>query len=216
MPTPGSRIRLTRASTFIVVAAIITLAVLAYAFVNAGRFLAKEDQIGRADVIAVLAGTKMDRAMEAADLYARGYAPVIVLSRPLQEKSLAVLAARGIAVPADAELARDALVKLGVPRSAIVLPDRTHDNTAQEAQTLRLVAVENGWHRMIVVTARYHVRRAGFAMRREFRGAGIDVQMHGTRYDDVHPDRWWASRNDWRWVLSEGGKLVAYELGLGA
>jgi uncharacterized SAM-binding protein YcdF (DUF218 family) len=216
LPPTGSRIRFTRASTFIVVAAIITLALLAYAFDNAGRFLAKEDDIGKADAIAVLAGTRMDRALEAADLYARGYAPRIVLSRPLPEKSFAVLAARGVTFQGDADRAGDALVKLGVPPGAIVLSDRTHDNTAQEAQTLRALAVTHGWHRMIVVTSKYHLRRAGFALRREFRGAGVDVQMHGTRYDDVNPDRWWTSRNDWRWVLSEGGRLVAYELGLGA
>ena len=216
MPAPGSPARFTRPRTFIAVAAIIVVALLAYAFANAGRFLTREDPIGKADAIAVLAGTRMDRALEAADLYNHGYAPRIVLSRQVPERSFAVLAERGITLPADADVTRDTLQKLGVPREAIVLPEQIHDNTAQEAQTLRQLAVENGWHRLIVVTSRYHLRRAGFALRREFRGAAIDVEMRGTRYDDVNPDRWWTSRKDWRWVLSEGGKLVAYELGLGA
>ena len=189
---------------------------MAYAFRHAGRFLAPEDEIGTADAIAVLAGTRMDRALEAADLYRRGYAPRIVVSREFPERSFGVLARRGITFPADAEVVRDTLEKVGVPRSAILLPDRMHDNTAQEAQTLRELAVKGGWHRLIVVTTKYHLRRAGFALRREFRGTGIEVEMHGTPYDGFNPDRWWTSRNDWRWVLSEGGKLVAYELGLGA
>ena len=216
MPAPGFSTRFTRTRTFIAVAAIIALALVAYAFVNVGRFLTREDPIGKADAIAVLAGTRMDRALEAADLYNHGYAPRIVLSRQVPEPSFAVLAARGISLPADADVTRDTLEKLGVPRDAIVVPERVHDNTAQEAQTLRQLAVQNGWHRLIIVTSKYHLRRAGFALRRELRGAAIDVEMRGSRYDDVNPDRWWTSRKDWRWVLSEGGKLLAYELGLGA
>ena len=105
---------------------------------------------------------------------------------------------------------------LGVPHDALIVPDRVHDNTAQEGQTLQQLATANGWHRLIIVTSRYHLRRARFAVRRELRGTGVEVMMHGSRYDDTNPDRWWTSRADWRWVLTEGPKLVAYELGLGA
>ena len=76
--------------------------------------------------------------------------------------------------------------------------------------------MDNRWHRLIIVTSKYHVRRARFALRRELAGTGVEVEVRGSRYDDVNPDRWWTRRADWRWVLSEGGKLVAYELGLGA
>ena len=53
-------------------------------------------------------------------------------------------------------------------------------------------------------------------LRDSLEGTGIEITMHGSRYDDVTPERWWTRRADWRWVLSESGKLVAYELGLGA
>jgi hypothetical protein len=75
---------------------------------------------------------------------------------------------------------------------------------------------QRGWHRIIVVTSPYHLRRAGFAMRRELKGTDVVVEMHGTRYEPANPARWWTSREDLRWVLDEGTKLVAYELGLGA
>jgi uncharacterized SAM-binding protein YcdF (DUF218 family) len=132
------------------------------------------------------------------------------------ERSFAVLAERGIYFRADADATRDVFQKLGVPADAILIPDRIHDNTAQEAQTLRDLAVKNSWRRIIVVTSKYHLRRARFALRRELEGTGIEITMHGSRYDDVTPERWWTRRADWRWVLSESGKLVAYELGLGA
>jgi uncharacterized SAM-binding protein YcdF (DUF218 family) len=108
------------------------------------------------------------------------------------------------------------MIKLGVPESAIILPARIHDNTAQEAETLHELARQRGWHRIIVVTSPYHLRRAGFAIRRELKGTGVAVEMRGTRYEPANPARWWTSREDLRWVIDEGTKLVAYELGLGA
>ena len=188
----------------------------AYAFAHIGLYLTKEDPLRKADAIAVLAGTRMDRALEAADLYQSGYAPRIVITREKEERSFAVLAARGIPLEAGEDVTFDVLQKLGVPARAIIVPKTIHDNTAQEAQTLRQLAVNNHWRTLIVVTSKYHLRRAGFALRRELKDTGTEVVMHGTRYDEVNPDRWWTSRADWRWVIVEGGKLVAYELGLGA
>ena len=69
---------------------------------------------------------------------------------------------------------------------------------------------------MIVVSSRYHLRRARFAFRRELDDTGVEVVMRGSRYDTVNPERWWTTRSDLRWMLSEGPKLVAYLLGLGA
>jgi uncharacterized SAM-binding protein YcdF (DUF218 family) len=214
LPAPGSS-RLLHSRTF-VISLVIALALAAYAFVNVGRFFTSEDPLQKADAIAVLAGTRMNRPLEAADLYQQGLAPRIVLTRALPEQSFATLASKGITLPADADAARAVLQMLGVPHDALIVPDRVHDNTAQEGQTLRQLATANGWHRLIIVTSRYHLRRARFAVRRELRGTGVEVMMHGSRYDDTNPDRWWTSRADWRWVLTEGPKLVAYELGLGA
>ena len=194
----------------------IALALSAFAFANVGRYLTKEDPIENADAIAVLAGTRLDRALEAVDLYRRGVAPIIVLTKANPERSFAVLAQRGITVPPDAQVTREILQKLGIPSAAILVPPEIHGNTAQEARTLHKLAVSNNWHTLIVVTSRYHLRRAGFAIRRELAGTGIRAAMHGTRYEDANPDWWWTRRGDWRWVLEEGGKLLVYALGLGA
>lgn len=215
MPSLG---RFTRTTFLRAFAGVLLIAIVlgGYGFANLGRYLATEDPLQQADAIAVLAGTRMDRALEAADVYQRGFAPRIVITRMVTERSFAVLAERGIYLPADVDSTRDVLLKLGVPPEAILIPDRVHDNTAQEAQTLRELAVSNRWRRMIVVTSRYHLRRARFAVRRELARTGVEITMHGSRYEPVVPERWWTRRADWRWVMSESGKLVAYELGLGA
>ena len=192
------------------------MALAVYALLNVGRFLTKEDPIQKADAIAVLAGTRLDRPLEGVDLYQAGYAPTIVLTYEIPERALAEAGRRGAALPVVADEARGVMIKLGVPPSAIIQPARIHGNTAQEAQTLHQLAQQHGWRRIIVVTSPYHLRRAAFAIRRELKGTDVEVDMHATRYEPAHPDRWWENREDLRWVLDEGAKLIAYELGLGA
>ena len=192
------------------------MALVVYAALNVGRFLTKEDPIQKADAIAVLAGTRLNRPLEGVDLYQAGYAPTIVLTYEIPERALAAAWRRGAALPVEADEARDVMIKLGVPGPAIIQPARIHANTAQEAQTLHELARQHGWRRIIVVTSPYPLRRAAFAIRRELKGTDVEVDMHGTRYEPAHPDRWWANREDLLWVLDEGAKLIAYELGLGA
>lgn len=214
MPPPsraGGRLR--RIAPFVLVLAI---AAAAYAFNELGSFLAAEDPLEKADAVFVLAGTSMTRALEGADLVLAGHAPRLVLSRETQEQAFAVLAQKGLTFPTDAERARDAFVALGIPRDAIVVPDTIHDSTAAEAITLRGLARQHGWRRVIVVTSRYHLRRSAFAFRRELRGTGVQVTMRGSRYDAADPDRWWRRRRDIRDIIPEVPKLIAYLAGLGA
>jgi uncharacterized SAM-binding protein YcdF (DUF218 family) len=215
---PPTRIR--AGGNFRLILVLLVLAVAAsgaYAFAQLGPFLTREDPLVKADAIFVLAGTRMVRPLEAADLYLEGYAPRLVMTRDLpEERAYQNLARRGHPLPTDVERARNLFVMLDIPDSAILLPDRMHDSTASEAVTLRELAAQYRWHRVIVVTSRYHLRRAGFAVRRELRGTGIEVTMRASRYDPMRPEQWWTRRAEVRWVASELPKLVAYALGLGA
>lgn len=207
----GGKLRRVLAITLLVLAAI-----GAYAFVNLGTFLASEDHLAKADAIFVLAGSELDRPLEGADLYLEGYAPRLVLSRERLEPAFAVVERRGVRMSSLAERARDVVIELGVPRTAIVMPDRLHDSTAAEAITLRQLARANSWKRVIVVTSKFHLRRARFAMDRELEGSGVEVRMRASRYDTARPERWWRQRGDVRDILSEVPKFAAYALGLGA
>jgi len=181
----------------------------------AGRFLVREDPLVHADAICVLDGTRAERWMEAVDLYKAGYAPVIVLSPGRTEDAELILRSRGIRYPSNAALARDAMVQMGIDPSAIVIPDASVDNTAQEAEMMRSVAHARGWHNIVMITSKYHSRRAGFAFRRELRGSGITVSVRTTKYDVSDPAHWWRRRPDVRFVVSELQKLVLYRVGIG-
>jgi uncharacterized SAM-binding protein YcdF (DUF218 family) len=205
---------LRRILTFVALA---TVLLGAYGFVRIGPYLTREDPLQKADAIFVLAGTRMLRPLEAADLYLEGYAPRIVMTRELEEaRAFAAIRGRGHEFLMDVDRARELFQTLGVPSEAIVIPDRLHDSTAAEAVTLRELAETNGWRRIIVVTSRFHVARARFAVRRELRGGGPQIIMHASRYDPLQPERWWTRRGEVRWVASELPKLVAYVFGLGA
>jgi uncharacterized SAM-binding protein YcdF (DUF218 family) len=121
----------------------------------------------------------------------------------------------GIRFPADADLARDAMVQMNVPADAILMLPDDLDNTAQEAAATRRLATASGWSRIIVVTSKYHSRRSAYAFAREFGGTPIRVSVRASAYDPSVPNRWWSSRADFRFVTSELQKLVAYHLGLG-
>jgi uncharacterized SAM-binding protein YcdF (DUF218 family) len=180
----------------------------------AGRYLVAEDPLTTADSIFVLAGARAERWLEAVDLYREKWAPRILLSSGRHEAAEIALRSRGIRFPSSEELARDAIGQLGVPDAAVTIVETEVDNTAQEAEELRRKATAAGWHRVIVVTSKYHTRRAGFAFARAFRGSGVVIVMRGSRYDTATPARWWADRADVRFVGSELVKLLLYRLGL--
>jgi uncharacterized SAM-binding protein YcdF (DUF218 family) len=195
--------------------AVVALAAVSYACYQIGTFLYAEDPLRRADAIFVLAGTRMERPLEAADLYLKGWAPQIVLTEEVPDSGVTALERRGMPLPTNAEIARDVMVKLGVPPAAIEILPEIHDSTAHEAETFRETAVSRRWTRIIVVTSKFHTRRGGFAVRRALNGSGVEVVMRGSTYDRADPHHWWRTRADVRWVASESQKLAAYALGLG-
>ena len=196
-------------------AAALLLACGTYGCVNLGSFLASEDELVRADAIFVFAGSQAERPLEAADLFQAGYAPVIVLTRPTEEPAVELLVKRGIVLPTRFSVMRQVLARLGIPDAAVVVPERLHDNTAQEAETLRALALARGWRRVILVSSKYHLRRVGMASRRALRGTSIEIVLHASRYDPATPARWWRHRSDLRQILWEVPKVIGYAAGVG-
>ena len=181
----------------------------------AGRFLARSDRLEKADLIVVLGGARIERWLEAVDLYKEGWAPRLLISPGQISPIETSLLARGVRYPREGDLARDAAVAMGIPAGAIVLPPGGVDNTAAEAAMVRKAVSPESTRRVIVVTSSYHLRRAGYAFRRELAGSGVEVIMHASRYDEAEPARWWRHRQDIRSILSELPKFAAYLAGLG-
>jgi uncharacterized SAM-binding protein YcdF (DUF218 family) len=204
--------RVVRRTLFVLcIAAAAGTAWLAY---DGGRYLQHEDPLQKADAIFVLGGSRVERWLEAYDLYRDGYAPLIVLSPERAEAAETLVRSRGVRFPSTPELQHDALRQLGVPESAILAPAGWVDNTAQEGNLLRTFVQSHGWRRLIVVTSKYHTRRAGFAVRRALQQTRTEVVIRASRYDPSDPARWLHSRADIRFAGSEWIKLLLYKLGL--
>jgi uncharacterized SAM-binding protein YcdF (DUF218 family) len=182
---------------------------------RAGRYLVvAEPPLQPADAIVVLAGKRVERWLEGVELYREKLAPAILLSSGRIEAAESALRERNIKFPREVDLIKDAMVQLHVPADRIeTFPDSV-DNTAAEASVTRGIASQRGWRRLIVVTSKYHTRRSQYAFEREFRGSGVQIQVHATRFDTARPDAWWKHRTDFRYVISEYQKLLAYRLGL--
>jgi uncharacterized SAM-binding protein YcdF (DUF218 family) len=150
-----------------------------------------------ADAIVVLAGgggyARMDRAgldldemhdssriAAGARAWVAGVAPVVILSG-------------GVGPPGHREADNMARViaRLGVPRKALLLEDRSH-STRENAQYTAQLAREHGIHRVVLVTSALHMPRASLL----FRKAGLDVI--------AQPVPEIADRDDWldRWLPS--------------
>ena len=181
----------------------------------AGRLLFAEDPLQKADAIVVLSGAVFERWLEAADLYHEGFAARLVLSPGRTDYAERLARERGIHLMTEAEIVRDALGQLRVPQDAVIVLPGSLDNTADEAHACRVLAEQKGWTRLIVVTSKYHSRRTRFAFRREFRDTPTAIIVRPSRYDEANPARWWRSRYDIRYVVTESEKLLLYRLGLG-
>lgn len=180
----------------------------------AGQLLIKEDPLRGADAIVVLAGQPVERWLEAVDLHREGYAPLVLLSPGYEDPLGDRLRARGIRLPREVLLQKDAMVQLGTPANAIEVMPGGYDNTAAEADGARQIAAARGWRTLLVVTSHYHTRRTRFAFQRELRGTGITAIVRGSRYDEAAPNGWWKQRDDLRWVMTEWPRLIAYYVGL--
>jgi uncharacterized SAM-binding protein YcdF (DUF218 family) len=200
-----------RARRFLVVLA---LAVAGATFLSAGLIIDHSDPLAPADVIYVLGGSRISRALEASELYAAADAPRIVISQGAQEAAERQLAARGIHVPTEGEVARDILVsRLGVPSTAVELLPEAPDNTAQEARMIMGRVRESHWSRITLITDCATTRRAGFIFRRLL-GPDVTIMARCARTDGYDPWLWWRSRGTFRETFYELPKLVAYWCGL--
>ena len=192
---------------------VLALAIAGGTFLSAGLIIDHSDPLAPADVIYVLGGSRISRALEASELYT-AYAPRILISQGAAEAAEGQLAARGIHVPTEGEVARDILVsRLNVPSTAVELLPESPDNTAQEARMIAGRVRASHWSRIIVVTDCASTRRAGFIFRRIL-GPDVTIIARCARTDGYDPWLWWRSRSTFRETFYELPKLVAYWCGL--
>lgn len=165
-------------------------AILFCAFRYAGRMLVVSDHLTRGDAIVILGGNRLERTLEAGLLYREGWAGRIVIGRSGDPAIRSFLDREHIKVPLFSDLQVSVLHQMGVPPAAILeFPGRPND-TVEEAVLTQSLAARHGWSRVIVVTSKYHTRRARSIFRRVARGR-FQLICRPSRLDPADPDHWW-------------------------
>jgi uncharacterized SAM-binding protein YcdF (DUF218 family) len=193
-----------------IVLAFVAWSILAWVM---ARALMVRAELAHADAVAVLAGADAyrERTREAAQLFAEGRAPKILLTN---DNGIGGWSTEKQRNPYFVERAFDELRSAGVPAESIeVLPEAV-SSTHDEAVRLREYAAAHNLRSLMVVTSVYHSRRALWTMRRVFRDdavlIGLDTAATGEQVPG--PATWWLHAGGWRVVALEYPKIVYYWL----
>lgn len=189
--------------TFAVVIVFMLVAVL-----NVVRWLKGSDRPEAANAIMVLSGPP-SRAIYGADLYNRGYAKEVYITRPVREHFLKLIDDLGVYFPRIEQVQKDVLLKKGVPEGHIHLVGDTCKSTFDEAEVAKNVFKGKDCN-ILVVTSPYHVKRAQMIFRDKMDRCRIKVLA--TPYEPFY-ERWWTDQDSARNVLLEVTKIIFYKLG---
>jgi uncharacterized SAM-binding protein YcdF (DUF218 family) len=152
--------------------------------------LSVEIPMARADAIVVLGGEAEGRPREAARLHRAGVAPLVFVV--------------GVG---DAERGRQVLLSEGVPASRIVIEPRSC-STVQNAEFSGPLLEAAGVKRALLVTSRFHTRRALGTFRKQL--PGIEFGVVGAKFS------WWETpegkKSENRFAMVEAGKTLGYWL----
>jgi uncharacterized SAM-binding protein YcdF (DUF218 family) len=175
-----------------------------------GQFLVREDRPEKADLIICLSGSLVDRTLMSADLYRAGWSHKIFIFREEKPDGYDLLEKRGIRLPEARDLVRKILLSSGVPEGAILSDEREVTSTYDEARIVRDFLRSHPLSKLILVTSKYHSRRATLTFRSLLNAPKIQIFSCPTPYDEFDPQRWWKQESIRERVFFEYEKLLAY------
>jgi len=177
-------------------------------FWGVGWWMDYTEEPRKADLIVVLAGSYA-RPFGGAELFKRGFAPEIWLSRPYHPEGEDAVRRLGIPLRVEEEVNQDILRRSGVPAEAIRLFGNGVLSTYNEALALQREAPVAG-KTILVVTSRYHARRAGMIFRKVLRDSKVVMVASPTKLD---LRRWWKHRELAAHAVLETCKTAYHLLG---
>ena len=159
-------------------------------------------QCKKADVIvAVSGGDTTARTEEAVRLYKSGWAPYIIFSG----------AARDTSGPSNAEVMKSHAVESGVPATDIFI-DSFSNTTKENAEDTESIISKNKFKQVILVTSKYHQRRAALEFNRALHES-VTIVNHPVASDNQWSSVWWLTPVGWYLAVSEFLKIVVFYLG---
>jgi uncharacterized SAM-binding protein YcdF (DUF218 family) len=170
-----------------------SILLVAFIFLNVGRWLVSEDPLRKADAIAVLSGRMPGRALEAARVYKQGYAGRVWLTHSSEPG--ASLGQLSIPYLGEDSYDKQILVHQGVPENAIEVLDPPIVNTADEMKTIGSALRRENLHTVIIVSSKVHTRRIR-ALWKRISGQDGTAIIRGDSEDEFDPSHWWRHTQD--------------------
>ncbi len=141
-------------------------------------------------IVAVSGGDTDSRTDEAIRLYKSGWATTLIFSGAAADKS----------GPSNAEVMRARAVEFGVDPNDI-LTDTVSETTMENAAETSNIFKQHGIKSAILVTSRYHERRAMLEFDR--RALGVEIRGHPTTTDKQWNSWWWLTPSGWIVAMPE-------------
>jgi uncharacterized SAM-binding protein YcdF (DUF218 family) len=172
-----------------------------------GSWLAINDFLMEADAIVVLGGDLPFRAMEAGEIYKKGLAPEVWVTRPAASPEVLALEKLQIGFIPEYSYSVRVLLQVGVASSAIRVVAGDIVNTEDEVRAVIRALDETGKHRVILVTSEFHCRRV-----RIIWNSLAPLQLKATirfpQQDPFDRDHWWRNSRDVLAVSREMGGIL--------
>ncbi len=177
--------------------------------------LVVERPLAKADAILVLGGAAdyIERTDEAAEIFKEGIAPKIFLTNDGLQGGWNQKEQRN---PYFVELARNELIRQGVPEDAIEILPGVVNGTNDEASLLAEISAQKKLKSLLLVTSTYHSRRTLWTFERVLsrHRSELIVGLKSPSNDQLtlSPFYWWLSSQGWQIVGQEYVKLAYYWL----
>jgi uncharacterized SAM-binding protein YcdF (DUF218 family) len=183
-----------------------------WAFRHVGRWLVTPDALQHVRAIVILSGEVPYRAMEAADLYRKGWAPEVWLLRDETDDADATFIKLGIFHPTEQYYDQQVLERLGVPNEVIRILESPTTNTVSEITRIVDELRRQGQDKVIRVTSPLHTRRSKLIWRLTV-GVHPQAILRVASAEPTDPDHWWRATQDIQDVLHEVLGLIDAHLG---
>ena len=183
-----------------------------YVLKKLGYFLIYEQNPQKVDLIIVLNGRDTERSLAAVDLYNQGFANLIIMANGAKQPGSDEFWKR-VGNNFDGKIFfQRAIEAMGVPKKSFQFIGNGVTSTYDEAVATKEYLKKNGYKSILLVTSKWHSKRAYLTFRSALKNDGIEIFIQPSRYDAFVPDAWWKNRNDAELVFDEYVRLICYAL----
>lgn len=205
---------LTKKSVLLVIFFLLLTTIFSYPYVlrGLGYFLIYEQEPQKADVIVVLNGRDTERSLAAVDLYNQGYAKLMIMAHIVKQSGTDEFWKRVGDNFIEKIFFQKAIEAMGIPENAFKLIGDGVSSTYDEAKATKRFMRQNGYKSILLVTSKWHSKRAYLTFKSAFKNDGIKVIVHPSKYDTFNPDAWWKNEIDAKEVFGEYVRFIYYIL----